>query len=266
MCYFAFRDYRALLLEDLFCIEIIFSPLAVSVTHTLQNCKPLPVYIQPISSRAPNLGIGISVFFGSTEYRIPKCFRYWYRNIPKFGPFPPPSIEMGKSYFTAGKRKTQAKLDAHDLSTGYNYKPVVSFHFCLVHLTFHLTSGFSCYICQWHVSSGNLQLGWSLVSCIIKMDSDGSVEDVTSPSSSVPSRKVSKYEDVIRHSANKDSVWHYFLREVNGSTAQCKDAQCLTIIKTSAGSTSGLHTHLKSKHGIVLLKKHSKSLDSASEG
>jgi hypothetical protein len=48
------------------------------------------------------------------------------------------------------------------------------------------------------------------------------------------------------------SVWLHFLREKSGGFAKCK--KCDAIIKTSGSSTSGLHTHLKSKHNLNVLK------------
>lgn len=42
------------------------------------------------------------------------------------------------------------------------------------------------------------------------------------------------------------SIWHYFLKAVDGTTAKCK--QCNSVLKTLGGSTKGLHIHLASKH------------------
>lgn len=44
-------------------------------------------------------------------------------------------------------------------------------------------------------------------------------------------------------------VWKHFLRSTDRQSAKCK--LCPVIIKTSGRSTSGLHTHLRTKHGIV---------------
>jgi len=43
------------------------------------------------------------------------------------------------------------------------------------------------------------------------------------------------------------------LREKNGHSAQCKI--CNVIIKTVGGSTSGMHTHLQTKHKISIRKR-----------
>jgi hypothetical protein len=48
------------------------------------------------------------------------------------------------------------------------------------------------------------------------------------------------------------SVWLHFLREKSGGFAKCK--KCDATIKTSGSSTSGLHTHLRSKHNLNVLK------------
>ena len=50
-----------------------------------------------------------------------------------------------------------------------------------------------------------------------------------------------------------EGVWQYFLREKLGATAQCKT--CRSVLKSSGGSTKGLHTHVQSNHGIDLLKR-----------
>jgi len=54
---------------------------------------------------------------------------------------------------------------------------------------------------------------------------------------------------------NGEGVWKHFLRATDGQSTRCK--LCLPkemIIKTTGGSTTGLHTHLKTKHTINLLK------------
>ena len=53
-------------------------------------------------------------------------------------------------------------------------------------------------------------------------------------------------------SADENSVWFYFLREKKGQISKCK--KCNKVIKTQGGSTSGLHTHLKTLHQINLKK------------
>lgn len=58
------------------------------------------------------------------------------------------------------------------------------------------------------------------------------------------------------HPKNNDenSPWFHFLREKQvHQHAKCKI--CGNILKASGGTTSGLHTHLKSKHEINLLKR-----------
>lgn len=59
----------------------------------------------------------------------------------------------------------------------------------------------------------------------------------------------------VQHSkgADENSIWFYFLKEEKGSYAKCK--KCANFIKTGGGSTSGLHTHLKTKHEINLRKR-----------
>jgi len=52
---------------------------------------------------------------------------------------------------------------------------------------------------------------------------------------------------------DKKSIWNYFKRTLIKDAAICK--QCLRQIKTAGGSTSGLHSHLKSQHKINLLKR-----------
>jgi hypothetical protein len=54
--------------------------------------------------------------------------------------------------------------------------------------------------------------------------------------------------DEHRKGNNESSVWHHFLIERNGQLAKCK--QCSKEIRCGGGSTSGLHTHLKTMHGI----------------
>lgn len=48
-------------------------------------------------------------------------------------------------------------------------------------------------------------------------------------------------------------MWRHFLRKVSGDSAKC--VKCNAIIKTSGGSTSGLHKHLRNLHNIVPLKR-----------
>jgi hypothetical protein len=49
------------------------------------------------------------------------------------------------------------------------------------------------------------------------------------------------------------SVWRYFLREISRLSAICM--KCRKEVKTSGGSTGGLHRHLRTNHGINLLEK-----------
>ena len=52
---------------------------------------------------------------------------------------------------------------------------------------------------------------------------------------------------------NKNSLWFYFKKVSEKDIAVC--TQCTKKIKTAGGSTSGLHSHLKSQHKINLLKR-----------
>lgn len=56
-----------------------------------------------------------------------------------------------------------------------------------------------------------------------------------------------------RKGNDEASVWHHFLTEKSGQLAKCK--KCSKEIKCVGGSTSGLHTHLKTIHGINLKRK-----------
>lgn len=56
-----------------------------------------------------------------------------------------------------------------------------------------------------------------------------------------------------RKGQDETSVWNHFLIEKNGQVAKCK--KCAKEIKCTGGSTSGLHTHLKTIHGLNLKKK-----------
>jgi hypothetical protein len=59
-----------------------------------------------------------------------------------------------------------------------------------------------------------------------------------------------------------EGIWQHFLREKNGQSAQCKI--CEVIIKTFGGSTSGMHTHLQTKHKISIRKRPSSDETTAS--
>ena len=51
---------------------------------------------------------------------------------------------------------------------------------------------------------------------------------------------------VYKEYKSSSEVWRHFLRAENGLTAKCK--LCPAIIKISARSTKGLHTHMRTKH------------------
>ena len=55
--------------------------------------------------------------------------------------------------------------------------------------------------------------------------------------------------------ADENSVQFYFLCYKESQLAKCK--KCDKKIKSHGGSTSGLHTHLRTNHGIDLLKRKS---------
>ena len=50
-----------------------------------------------------------------------------------------------------------------------------------------------------------------------------------------------------------NGIWQYYLREKKGQRAQCK--ACSLVVKCEGGSTSGLHTHQRTKHAADLLKR-----------
>jgi hypothetical protein len=64
--------------------------------------------------------------------------------------------------------------------------------------------------------------------------------------------------------ADQCSPWHHFLRAQDGQSARCK--KCSTVIKCAGGSTKGLHVHLKSVHGVTLLKRGSEDTSGPSAG
>ena len=51
---------------------------------------------------------------------------------------------------------------------------------------------------------------------------------------------------------NTDGIRQYYLRENKGQRAHCK---ACSLVKCEGGSTSGLHTHQRTKHGADLLKR-----------
>lgn len=53
---------------------------------------------------------------------------------------------------------------------------------------------------------------------------------------------------------NKTNIWSYYIRHGTGKdSAKC--IECKKVLQTKGGSTSGLHSHLKTQHNINLLKK-----------
>lgn len=66
-----------------------------------------------------------------------------------------------------------------------------------------------------------------------------------------------KYVENKKSAGDKSSVWFYFLRATDGSTAKCKE--CNRILKAAGSSTSSLRNHLRSKHSIDL-KENAKSI------
>lgn len=65
------------------------------------------------------------------------------------------------------------------------------------------------------------------------------------------------YEKHGKLSQTKTSVWSHFLKASDNLSAKC--LKCNKILKTTGGTTSGLHTHLKTAHSIVL--KHCDTTD-----
>ena len=52
---------------------------------------------------------------------------------------------------------------------------------------------------------------------------------------------------------DRGGIWQHYLREKKGNKAKCKE--CSVIVKCEGGSTSGLHTHQRTKHNNNLLKR-----------
>ena len=52
---------------------------------------------------------------------------------------------------------------------------------------------------------------------------------------------------------DKNSSWSYFEKTICKNAGICK--KCSRTIKAIGGSTSGLHTHLRTSHDINLLKR-----------
>lgn len=59
------------------------------------------------------------------------------------------------------------------------------------------------------------------------------------------------WENVER--TNQNSVWKYFYKEKNSQLTMCK--LCSKEIKCSGGSTSGMHTHMKTVHNETTTNK-----------
>ena len=51
------------------------------------------------------------------------------------------------------------------------------------------------------------------------------------------------------------SPWNYFTRSVDGKYGTCTIENCEANIMAKGGSTSGLHSHLRTQHKINLLKR-----------
>ena len=52
----------------------------------------------------------------------------------------------------------------------------------------------------------------------------------------------------------KTNIWSYYIRHGTGKdSAEC--IECKKVLQTKGGSTSGLHSHLKTQHNINLLKR-----------
>ena len=52
---------------------------------------------------------------------------------------------------------------------------------------------------------------------------------------------------------NKEGIWEHVRKEKHGQTAKCKI--CQTVLKTTGGSTKGLHEHMKRVHSVNVLKR-----------
>ena len=75
----------------------------------------------------------------------------------------------------------------------------------------------------------------------------------------------SSYVEVKDKCKDKESVWHYFLREISGQSAKCKLCVGDKILKTGGGSTKSLHDHLKSAHNTNLRKRNTDSSNPVSQ-
>ncbi|XP_047520612.1 uncharacterized protein LOC125059942 [Pieris napi] len=90
---------------------------------------------------------------------------------------------------------------------------------------------------------------------VMAQDNNGSYDDNAgkSPKNINIERSSSSFEEYSRYHRSSSYLWCHFLRSADAQTAKCKI--CSKILKTSGASTSGLHTHLKSKHKINILKR-----------
>ncbi|CAF4861656.1 unnamed protein product [Pieris macdunnoughi] len=90
---------------------------------------------------------------------------------------------------------------------------------------------------------------------VMAQDNNGSYDDNAgkSPKNINLERSSSSFEEYSRYHSSSSYLWCHFLRSADAQTAKCKI--CSKILKTSGASTSGLHTHLKSKHKINILKR-----------
>ena len=63
-----------------------------------------------------------------------------------------------------------------------------------------------------------------------------------------------------RDTNKKTNIWRYYIRHgTEKDSAEC--IECKKVLQTKEGSTSGLHSHLKTQHNINLLKKVSVSAE-----
>jgi hypothetical protein len=53
--------------------------------------------------------------------------------------------------------------------------------------------------------------------------------------------------------AGAAGIWQHFLKEKQGQSAKC--INCQAELKTTGGSTKGLHEHMKRVHNISTLKR-----------
>jgi hypothetical protein len=62
-----------------------------------------------------------------------------------------------------------------------------------------------------------------------------------------------QFSEVTRYKDDPSSVWHYFLKEVNGDYGKCKQGNCTKLIKAAGGTTTGIREHLKQIHQIDIV-------------